>query len=163
MYRLNLFILSEIASDSNSECAKDWKKIWIFDDEFDFGTDIPCAMCERAKECEAIALEDWIDESEFHCIDDEDEISDEDFAKYIASENDIEEIIDESDYEYGLEVSEIPGVKFCLRNSNILCYESCYDDQSFCETVVFLGYPEEKIKYPTAYPIMSLPKWAIGR
>lgn len=51
------------------------------------------------------------------------------------------------------EVSDKPGIKYCLRDKNVICHEDCYDDQSFCETVVFLGYPEEKIKYPNAYPI----------
>lgn len=70
---------------------------------------------------------------------------------------------DDEIVEYGLEVNQYPGVKFCLRDNNVLCHEDCYDDQSFCEQIVFLGYPEEKIKYPTAYTINSLPKWAIGR
>ena len=50
-------------------------------------------------------------------------------------------------------ISDTPGIKFCLKDKNRVCHEECYADDEFCEMVVFLGYPEDEIRYPNAYPI----------
>ena len=48
------------------------------------------------------------------------------------------------------------GLKFCLRDKDVRCFESCYDDSQFCETVVFLGYPEDKTKYVGMFEIVGI-------
>lgn len=60
---------------------------------------------------------------------------------------------DKFSYKVDYELSGKKGIKYCLKNKNELCFEQCYSDDNFCETVVYLGYPEEKIKYPNAYPL----------
>ena len=44
-------------------------------------------------------------------------------------------------------------LKMCLRNPMVRCEEICFGDDCYCETVMFLGYPEENIKYPNSYEI----------
>lgn len=58
MYRLNLFILSEIANNSNSVCIPEWTKYWVFDSEFNYGADI---------DVQAYRNQQWLDEMESNC------------------------------------------------------------------------------------------------
>lgn len=73
---------------------------------------------------------------------------------FFAIDDEIEYVPVEYVKESTMELSDYKGIKFCLKDENRRCYEQCYDDSEFCSTVVFLGYPEDKIKYPNAYEII---------
>lgn len=137
MYRLNLVNLGQVLSTKGTWYFEGMVGFWIFDNEYDYGANIPCGMCEKFDECKAFVLEDWVDEPDFDSID----------------LDDIFDHVIESDAISKMYISDKPGIKFCLKDENRVCHEECYADDEFCEMVVFLGYPEEKIKYPNAYPI----------